>query len=764
MKQQQKLSLFYSYAAADSAWCDRLARHLSQFKRDGLIEEWSHHEVLAGADRTQAIDQAIGSAHIILLLISADFLASDACYLDEMQHALERHRHGEAHVIPIIVRPCDWEHSPFAHLQCLPRNGLPVSRWEDQDEALAGIVQELRKLIDQQRVPQPSQSDRMRLNRGRLLKSVRATWIEGLLESSLHQAARLDLRLQEQADALENPWRFQVQELHQEPRPLPLATSIVEVYDEADGALLILGEPGSGKTTLLLQLARTLLDRAEANERLPIPVVFNLSSWVQKQGPLTRWLVEELKIRYRVPHQVGQRWIETNQILPLLDGLDEVPPEVRATCVEAITAYEDKHSEQVDAFPVVCCRSQEYQVLPVPLPVQRAVSVLPLRDEQIDQYLSSSGGRLDGLQQALREDADLYALAHRPLMLNVFTLAYQGVAAEELLVGLTQEQRIQQIFGRYVGRMLSRRRPLPPWMQQDFLSWLASLASYAHRQQQTVLMVEDLQPAWLTGRRRSWYRWSLRLVVGLYFGLFFGLLGALYFVLSVGLSFWLSGMLLSGLLGGLGSGLAFWLGFEGSADTIRPAEVVTWSWKNMLQRLYLGLGAGLLFGLIAGLSLGWPGGLLLGLLVGLLGGFGAGFSQGQLAERTYPTPNEGIWRSAKNGLLVGLFAGPVFALTLGLVLGRFGKLNEGLLAGIGIGLVGALLFGLFSFIQHFLLRFFLWRLNNLPWKLVPFLDEAAERLLLRKIGGSYLFAHRLLLEYFATLSEFPSIDYSEEES
>ncbi len=64
-----------------------------------------------------------------------------------------------------------------------------------------------------------------------------------------------------------------------------IEVSSASYYDEADGALLILGEPGSGKTTLLLELARDLLDRAEQDETHRMPVVFNLSSWAVKQQP-----------------------------------------------------------------------------------------------------------------------------------------------------------------------------------------------------------------------------------------------------------------------------------------------------------------------------------------------------------------------------------------------------------------------------------------------------------------------------------------------
>jgi hypothetical protein len=158
MKRQKQggITVFFSYAQADQKMRDRLAIHLSQLQRDGLIEAWSDQQILAGANRTQEIDQAIRRSRIILLLISADFLASDTCYDVEMQQALEHHRRGEVHVIPIIVRPCDWQNSPFAHLLCLPRNTRPVALWGNQDEAFVAIAQELREVIAQQPLLRPS--------------------------------------------------------------------------------------------------------------------------------------------------------------------------------------------------------------------------------------------------------------------------------------------------------------------------------------------------------------------------------------------------------------------------------------------------------------------------------------------------------------------------------------------------------------------------------------------------------------------------------
>src|SRR5437868_5911200 len=154
-------------------------------------------------------------------------------------------------------------------------------------------------------------------NRQRLIAKVRTFWITGFLEQSLHGAALMALGLQNQPDVLVNPWRLVLQQADQSAYKLAAGTRITQVFDEGPGELLILGEPGSGKTTLLLELARDLLNRAERDERHPMPVIFNLSSWASKRQPLDLWLVEELNTKYQVPRKLGKARVDADQILPL---------------------------------------------------------------------------------------------------------------------------------------------------------------------------------------------------------------------------------------------------------------------------------------------------------------------------------------------------------------------------------------------------------------------------------------------------------------
>ena len=260
--------LFYSYAHKDEPLRNELEKHLSLLQRQGIIKTWHDRKIAPGTNWVQAIDSHLKEATIILLLISPDFMASDYCYSNEMQFALDRHKQGLAHVIPVLLRPVDWQNAPFSHLQYLPLNKQPVTLWENQDAALLEVVTGIRAAIAKIRAPMVQKASRPSTsagsqNRQRLLRRVRARWIQGMLEKSLHQATLIALGLQEQPDALANPWSLIVQETEQTARMLPAGTRIIQVYDEADGELLILGEPGSGKTTLLLELARDLLGRAE---------------------------------------------------------------------------------------------------------------------------------------------------------------------------------------------------------------------------------------------------------------------------------------------------------------------------------------------------------------------------------------------------------------------------------------------------------------------------------------------------------------------
>jgi NACHT domain len=810
-------------------------------------------------------------------------------------------------------------------------------------------------------------------NHTRMLQRVQAIWIDGVLEPSLQGAAQIALELQKKPSAIVTPLWHVLREFDTTGQLTSENASIEQVYDHASGEVLILGEPGSGKTTLLLELTRTLLERAGQDEAHPIPVVFPLSSWATKREPLTIWLASELHTRYQVPLPLATYWIETDQVLPLLDGLDEVAAPHRAACVEAINTYRQAHG----LLPtVVCSRQADYFALSTRLLLRTAVVVQPLTPEQIESYLTSGGQRLEALRQTLRKDADLRALTSTPLMLNVLTVASQATSLQQITTTSSLGRKQERVFASYVQRMLTRRSTSRRYTPEQTTHWLRSLAAQMKRQSQTIFYLEQMQPTWLSDHRMlEAYDWLAVRLPGVLMGIlvsltingFFlnagagrfgfselfsflssillgGLLGGLLsegstphqpavsggkaesalgprflqwlligtltglgvglsaglsggpsyglsFGLSAGLSFGLSAGLCSvllqfllqkknmaearsptpppakgtiwqrlirrreirnGLLVGLSSGLSFGLSYGlssglsfglslglyyglsyglliglsygliggllsvlliGRSITVQLADRLIWSPRSLGRSLLskrhvsatlrvtglIGLLVGLLYGLLGGLSYGLSSGLSYGLLFGLLAGlsfwllFGLfqGVSSVTIEDQRRMVPNQGIRRSALNGLVLGLIsavivgllswlsarlslgllvgllyglpavlrdgllAGLSYGLSLGLHAGqRYGLsvgLSNGLLAGLSAGLLAGLLNGGLAWMRHYVLRFLLWRSGALPWHYPRFLDNAAEQILLRKVGGGYIFLHRLLLDYFADL-------------
>jgi hypothetical protein len=141
------LRLFYSYSHKDEALRDELETHLAILKRQGLIAPWHDRRIEPGTDWAGAIDSNLEEADILLLLVSADFIASPYCYEKEMQRALARHHASQARVIPIILRETDFEGAPFEELQALPRDAKPVTEWENRDKAWTDVVRGIRLVI-----------------------------------------------------------------------------------------------------------------------------------------------------------------------------------------------------------------------------------------------------------------------------------------------------------------------------------------------------------------------------------------------------------------------------------------------------------------------------------------------------------------------------------------------------------------------------------------------------------------------------------------
>jgi DNA polymerase III delta prime subunit len=585
--------------------------------------------------------------------------------------------------------------------------------------------------------PAPAITEEERRNRDTMLNIVESTWVKGLLEDSLSKVTRIDLNLEDRPEAIDLPLNAIVQELKRSPQVLPRGTSITTVFDQMSGSLLILGAPGAGKTTLLLELARDLIQRARTDEHHRIPVVFNLSTWAIERKPLKEWMVERLESDYRVPRKLATRLVQSERLLPLLDGLDEVAGEYRSACVEAINAYRLRDAEGMVPL-AVCSRILDYEVLDRKFQFQGAVKVQPLKRKQVEVYLNGLGKPLAGVRALLREDLLRWELLNTPLMLAVVILTYKDRPAAEL----RQTRGVQALWDAYIERMFARRGTDTRWLLERVMHVLKWLAWQMRQHQQTVYYIEGMQPTWLSTARHRNYLTSGYVVRALPFGLAFGLIAGLAFGPIAGLAF--------GLIAGLIVGLIRWR--SGDVSRIEVIEKLHWSLSH--ENLHFGLVLALVTGmvtflagsLIFGPTGGWALGLAGGATAWLVFMLTAGLMTTKLAVKA--VPNQGIRGSARSSLLGWL--------VFGLVAGPFGVLFGGLIGGLTLGLVAGIIsamdYGGRAVIQHYILRYLLARNGLLPFRdrdLVALLDYAADRILLRRVGGGWIFIHRLLLDHLA---------------
>jgi hypothetical protein len=604
--------------------------------------------------------------------------------------------------------------------------------------------------------------------RKHLIVRVRSSWVTDVLGRSLGAAARTAAgsRHSVALDRPLTPWNL-VQVQRGMTEAIPADIPVVEVFDRRiGGAMLILGGPGAGKTTLLLRLARDLLDSAEVDPARPVPVVFKLTSWSPSYS-LDDWLIDQLRKVYDVPSNLGRLWVVTEKVMPLLDGLDEVPPQDRTRCVEAINAYRDRHGMIQLA---ITSRSTAYEQVGRRLRVQGIIRVDPPTPPQIAAYLDELGVEVPYLRAALHDDPSLQQLLASPLALSVVALAYRRRSGEDLVSSDTPDAWLHHLFRVYVEEMLGRDDPpagrTTAWYAREnaerYLAWLARAL---RRHPQGTFRLEWIQPQWLSTRAaRFAATWGLTLASAL---LAMTIAGAVAYVIYEMLNPRLGLPKRQPLLGvppwlvaAVGVGAAVGIFMHGK--TVRPVDELRWSWPALRGRLAGRMPMGVLLGVVAGL-VAWSqgdipqrgGGGVVGMATALLtlvlfitiGGF-----TGAMREET-ASPNDGMRRTRQTAMLASIpFALPFGLLTAVLYGAAFNPvvgLVTGLHSTVPFWIVAGLWAGGRDYLRHLTVRALLWRAGLAPWHYARFLNYAASCLLLQQVGPGYQFMHPLLLDHFA---------------
>jgi NACHT domain len=292
-----------------------------------------------------------------------------------------------------------------------------------------------------------------------LLNKVKEFWVTGVLETSLYKRILIELGQKERPDLVQRPFSSVGEFAESTRQTLPDGSNITTYFDrmETGRTLLIVGEPGSGKTITLLKLAEDLIARTEQDLLQPMPVVFNLSSWARKLQSIEDWLLQELLEKYHVPTAFGKAWVESESLILLVDGLDEVKAEHRNACVQGLNKFLQNHGS---TDLIVCCRIKDYQLLDNQLTLRQAIFIQPLNSEQITDYLNLAGNQLAALKAILLNNSELSTLATSPLILSIMSLTYQGCSLEMPQQLIQQEHQYRKLFDAYIERMFDRRKTL----------------------------------------------------------------------------------------------------------------------------------------------------------------------------------------------------------------------------------------------------------------------------------------------------------------
>jgi hypothetical protein len=534
---------------------------------------------------------------------------------------------------------------------------------------------------------------------------------------------------------------------------------LFSVYGGLDsGRLIILGGPGSGKSgAAILLLLDALKHRAsmgttDGQTRIPVPVLFTFHGWNPITEPFADWLAARLTRDYELLRareygpDVAARLIAGGHIAVILDGLDEMPEELRPMALRAL-------NEQATFRLVVLTRSDELvtAVGDAHLRGAAALELCPIEPRQAAEYLASC--QVEPLPPSWQHVTDALchqpdgALAHaldNPLMLTLVRDTYRSDDSVDELTNGNRFSSVEEIENHLLDRVLPSAyaphpgQPTPPYTHNQAQQWLERLALHMSNERSRDLAWWQI-PRWAPS-------WPRVLVTALVSGF------------AAGFVFWLGKGLMFGFGNGLTVGLiagflyAFVFGFVFALSGRHPRRL---GWSPSSGQ---GIRTNLIFALLAGLSFGLANGFLqgprCGIVDGLLNTLVIGLVYGLVSrigapstEATGPMDSESSWRrerqlGLKFGLVFGLVYGPALGLSNGLRLGpAYGITNgieNGLAFGFGVVLVSSLTWvATLAAVQ-------LWWRQEAPVRLLRFLEDARTRQVLRSVGPVYQFRHSRL--------------------
>jgi energy-coupling factor transporter ATP-binding protein EcfA2 len=552
-----------------------------------------------------------------------------------------------------------------------------------------------------------------------------------------------------------------------------LDTKIYNIFHGKKRKLLILGDAGSGKSTMIQKLAHILLNRFTPDNKEPIPVIFELTYWNPHQS-IQQWLVKELKSKYNLQKDIAEYWLNTHQILPILDNLDE-QTKARKECRIAINNF---LNQNVDVPLVVCCRLKEYSKIDTRIQLN-VIELKPLPLKEIKSYLILANQ--EKLWKQINNHSDFKNYARFPLYVKLISEMNEPLPIIKKPDLISQDGYRKYycdcLLNQYIKHQLATDKQLK---EENTEKWLIWLAKTLEQQRIKDFLIERIQPNWLKYESHLLRRYFI--AYGISSGLIFGLISAAITSLFDANSIVLA--IVSAIISALISVL-----IHGQVDEIVLFEEfqISWDeivafWKNPIQLLLCALIPIIIsqiflecfislilkknlyslsvliihnsdfsiirndLQLIEQLVVILP--VLTTILITVL------FSGRKTEIKNIEIPNQGVKDSFVSAVIL-MITGTTIISSLHLIVSHYFTgdfvLTHSIVLGLSIGTLIGLLCGGFATIQHYILRLILCISGFAPWDYPKFLAYVAERGLILQRGGRYRFVHQLIRERFVQM-------------
>lgn len=564
--------------------------------------------------------------------------------------------------------------------------------------------------------------------------------------------------------------------------------------------LLIIGEPGAGKTTILLDLALFLLSEAKNDKSLPIPMILNLASWRDKDADFGQWFEDILVQGNNFSRRLARKLIKTRQVLPLLDGFDEIGRSVkdaaeceslRSACLAAINKFMSNYEPD---HLIICSRVDEYKLTVMDAPVKAELSVEPLGVSQIKQNLNmvvadSSQPTTHPFANMTTAQNMLYWMEINPAFTRLLkTPFYFNLASQTLYHQNTSEvlpleetslpkYMLEKFIETKLNQFPNRRFPSAE-ENKHRLSWLAKVL---RQRNEVVFEFSTLQPSILSKPKQYSfiYNWIFGLIIAFCFYStiflsvsFFGKDIDVTTVIALVAIFGFTAILIGLIVGLFGRYFNWGQTTEDIRQWNLSNALTKQAWTNIVKFSLNAIGRGAKYGLIFGsfsgliaslskqqfdpLFISIVGGALIGSLGGLCYGLITGFFN-EIRSKDFSETRSPL-QKLRRGLIFTPFKWMLILSSASFVFAYFllpEKAPAGNPPGIFIvilifGILGLIIgFLLTSFFKHFILRYCLFIEGSIPLRYEAFLNYATKLRILERDSGTWRFRHQILQDYFA---------------